>query len=108
MDQIIYLVYVTSFVIGSVAGLVLSYKKYKSPFGAQKIDFAALVLAIIGWVLAVNSQLLAFVIPSYVSITIGVFLIAMVLGMRPGYGRYETVSGFAVAAIIWILGTVLI
>jgi len=107
MDQIIYLVYLISFVIGSVAGLVLSYRKYKSPFGAQKIDMVALILAVIGWVLAVNSQLLASLVPSYVSVTIGVFLIAMVIGMRPGYGRYETVTGFAVAAILWILRTVL-
>ena len=108
MDQIIYLVYLISFVIGSVAGLVLSYRKYKSPFGAQKIDMVALILAVVGWVLAVNSQLLASLVPSYVSVTIGVFLIAMVIGMRPGYGRYETVTGFAVAAILWILRTVLI
>lgn len=107
MDQIIYLVYIISFVIGSVAGLVLSYRKYKSPFGAQKIDIVALILAVIGWMLAMNSQLLTSVVPSYVSITIGVFLIAMVIGMRPGYGRYETVTGFAVAAMIWILRTVL-
>lgn len=107
MDQIIYLVYLISFVMGSVAGLVLSYKKYKSPFGAQKIDIVALILAVIGWVLAINSQLLTSVVPSYVSVTIGVFLIAMVLGMRPGYGRYETLTGFTVAAIIWILRTVL-
>jgi len=33
--------------------------------------------------------------------------VAMVLGMRPGYGRYETVIGFIIAAVVWI-GTVLV
>jgi energy-converting hydrogenase A subunit L len=27
--------------------------------------------------------------------------------MRPGYGRYETVIGFIIAAVVWI-GTVLV
>jgi energy-converting hydrogenase A subunit L len=57
--------------------------------------------------LALNNSLIT-IIPSYVSITIGVFLIAMVIGMRPGYGRYETIIGFVLAGIIWILGTVIL
>ncbi len=106
-DQIIYLIYVLSFVIGSIVGLVLSYKKYSEPFITRNIDIIALILAIIGWMLALNSSLI-FMVPYYISITIGVFLIAMVIGMRPGYGRYETVIGFAISGIIWILRTVLI
>lgn len=105
-DQIFYLIYVLSFIIGSIIGLVLSYKKYTEPFVRKNIDISALILAIIGWILALNFALLP-VIPYYISITVGVFLIAMVIGMRPGYGRYETVIGFAVAGIIWILRTVL-
>jgi len=105
-DQVIYLVYILSFVIGSIVGLVLSYKKYTEPFVRKNIDAVALILAIIGWMLAVNSPLLAVIgVTVYVSITIGVFLIAMVIGMRPGYGRYETVIGFALAALVWILRT---
>jgi len=106
-DQIIYLIYVLSFVIGSIVGLVLSYKKYSEPFITRNIDIMALILAIIGWILALNSSLI-FMVPYYISITIGVFLIAMVIGMRPGYGRYETVIGFAISGIIWILRTVLV
>lgn len=106
-DQIIYLIYVLSFVIGSIVGLVLSYKKYSEPFITRNIDMVALILAIIGWILALNSSLI-FMVPYYISITIGVFLIAMVIGMRPGYGRYETVIGFAISGIIWILRTVLV
>jgi energy-converting hydrogenase A subunit L len=37
-----------------------------------------------------------------------VFLIAIVIGMRPGYGRYETIIGFALAGLIWILRTVIL
>jgi energy-converting hydrogenase A subunit L len=106
METQIYLVYILSFVLGSIVGLVLSYKKYTEPFVRKNIDVAALVLAIIGWVLALNFALIP-IIPDYISITVGVFLFAMVIGMRPGYGRYETVIGFLVAGIIWILRTVL-
>jgi len=106
MNEVTYLIYIISFIIGSILGLVLSYRKYTAPFVTKNIDIVALVLAIIGWMLAVNSQLLTF-IPSYITITIGIFLIALVIGMRPGYGRYETVIGFALAALVYV-GTVLL
>lgn len=105
-NQIYYLIYVLSFVIGSLIGLVFSYKKYTEPFVRKNIDTVALVLAIVGWVLALNFTFIPL-IPFYILITLGVFLIAVVIGMRPGYGRYETVIGVVVAGIIWILGTVL-
>ena len=105
-NQIIYLIYILSFVIGSIVGLVLSYKKYTEPFVRKKIDIIALILAIIGWMLALNSQLIA-IIPYYISVTIGIFFIAMVIGMRPGYGRYETVIGFVLAGLVWIVRMVL-
>lgn len=106
MNQTIYLIYILSFVVGSIAGLVLSYKKYTAPYVSKNVDMVALVISIIGWMLAINSQLIIF-IPTYISITIGIFLLALVLGMRPGYGRYETFIGFVISAIVWI-GTVLI
>lgn len=106
MDQAIYLLYILSFVIGSILGLLFSYKKYTEPFVRKKIDTVGLILSTIGWILFLNSQLI--VIESYISITIGIFLIAFVIGMRPGYGRYETVIGFAISSIIWILRTVLL
>lgn len=106
MDQAIYLLYILSFVIGSILGLLFSYKKYTEPFVRKKIDIVGLVLSTMGWILFLNSQLI--VIESYIPITIGIFLIAFVIGMRPGYGRYETVTGFAISSIIWILRTVLL
>lgn len=106
MNEVTYLIYIISFVVGSIVGLVLSYRKYTAPFVTKNIDLVALVLAIIGWMLAVNSQIITF-IPSYLTITIGIFLIALVIGMRPGYGRYETFIGFIISALVW-LGTVLL
>lgn len=102
-----YLVYVLSFVIGMIIGLVLSYKKYTEPFVSKNIDIVALIISIIGWILFLNSQLIV-IIPQYISVTIGLFFIATVLGMRPGYGRFELVIGFIVSIIIWISGMVLL
>ena len=107
MFPTIYLVYLLSFIIGMIVGLVLSYKKYTEPFVTKRIDYIALVISIIGWVLLVNSQFIMF-ISQYISITIGLFLVAIVLGMRPGYGRYELAIGFVISAIIWIIGMVLL
>ncbi|HMK53532.1 MAG TPA: energy-converting hydrogenase subunit EhaL family protein [Methanobacteriaceae archaeon] len=107
MNETIYLLYILAFVLGSVMGLVLSYKKYTAPYALGKIDILALILAIIGWTLALNSTLITF-IPYYLTITIGVFLFSLVLGMRPGYGRNETFIGIIIAGIIWILRMVLL
>ncbi len=107
MFPTIYLVYLLSFVIGMIVGLVLSYKKYTEPFVIKRIDYVALMISIIGWILIVNSQFIMF-ISQYISITIGLFLVAIVLGMRPGYGRYELVIGFVISAIIWVIGMVLL
>ena len=75
MFPTIYLVYILSFVIGMIIGLLLSYKKYTEPFVSKNIDLVALVISIIGWILFLNSQLITF-IPQYISITIGLFLVA--------------------------------
>lgn len=107
MNETIYLLYILSFVLGSLLGLVASYRKYKAPYAIGKLDALAVVLAIIGWTLTLNSVLITF-IPEYITITSGVFLLAMVLGMRPGYGRNETFIGIIVAGIIWIMRTVIL
>lgn len=107
MNETIYLSYILSFVLGSILGLVLSYRKYKAPYYIGEMDLLALILAVIGWTLALNSALITF-IPYYITVTIGVFLLAMVLGMRPGYGRNETFIGIIVAGIIWIVRTVIL
>ena len=107
MDLIIYLAYILSFVIGMIVGLLLSYKKYTEPFVSKNIDVVALLISIIGWILLLNSQLITL-IPQYISITVGLFFVATVLGMRPGYGRYELAIGFVVSGLIWLVGMVLL
>ncbi|GAB6056693.1 DUF2104 family protein [Methanobacterium movens] len=106
MDEITYLIYIISFVLGSVLGLLLSYKKYNQPFVTKKIDPVALIISIAGWFLVLNSALLFF-LPSFVSISLGLFLVALVLGMRPGYGRYETVFGILISAVVWLALTII-
>ncbi|MGB9979465.1 energy-converting hydrogenase subunit EhaL family protein [Methanobacterium sp.] len=107
MDLTIYLAYILSFVIGMILGLVLSYKKYTEPFVTKNIDVVALIISIIGWILFLNSQFI-MLIPEYISITVGLFFVAIVLGMRPGYGRYELAIGFIVSGLIWLVGMVLL
>jgi len=107
MNETVYLIYIISFVLGSITGLVLSYRKYKAPYAIKNIDILALIISIIGWILTINSQYITFITP-YITTTIGVFMIAIVLGMRPGYGRYETLIGFIVSAILWIVGRMLL
>ena len=106
MDLTIYFVYILSFVIGMIVGLVFSYKKYTEPFVNQNIDLIALAVSIVGWILFLNSQLI-MLIPQYISITVGLFFVALVLGMRPGYGRYELAIGFVISGIIWVLGMII-
>ena len=107
MDLTIYLVYILLFVIGMILGLLLSYKKYTEPFVSKNIDLAALTISIIGWILLINNQFI-MLIPQYISIIVGLFFVAIVLGMRPGYGRYELAIGFIVSGIIWLVGMVLL
>ncbi len=107
MSETIYLLYILSFVLGSILGLVMSYKKYKAPYAIGNIDILALISAVVGWFMVLNSILIPFIAP-YVTITIGVFLLALVLGMRPGYGRNETFIGIIIAGIVWIIRTVIL
>ena len=107
MNETIYLAYILSFVLGSLLGLVLSYRKYKAPYAIGDLDALAVVLAVVGWTLALNSALITF-IPYYITVTLGVFLLAMVLGMRPGYGRNETFIGIIIAGVIWIIRAVIL
>ncbi|MCQ2737097.1 MAG: DUF2104 domain-containing protein [archaeon] len=100
--EILYLIYVLVFIIGSIAGLLLSYKKHMEPFIISEIDVVYLVLAIIGWFLFLNFPLLSF-IPSFIAISIGLFLIGLVIGARPGYGRKETVIGAIISISIYLV-----
>lgn len=80
----------------------MSYKKYSAPFVTEKIDVIALVVSVIGWLILLNNQLIVLIQP-FVSITVGLFMVAMVLGMRPGYGRHETVIGIFISGALYLL-----
>ncbi|MBZ9571333.1 DUF2104 domain-containing protein [Methanobrevibacter sp. TMH8] len=101
-----YLIYLLVFIIGSVLGLLISYKKHGEPFVFNNIDIISLIIAIIGWILLFNyglfSSLFGFIYPEII-ISIALFLIALVIGMRPGYGRKETIIAIIISAIIWVI-----
>ncbi len=102
MEELYYMIYIIVFIIGSIAGLLLSYKKHMEPFIISEIDVLTLVLAIVGWFLLFNHGLLGFISP-VILLTIAFFFIGLAIGRRPGYGRKETAIGILVAGVIWIL-----
>lgn len=92
-----FLIYLLTFVIGSIIGLLYSYKKHGEPFIIKGLSIVGCVLSIIGWVLAINCQF------SQVLIASGLLLAGFVMGERPGYGRVETVIGIVIAAIVYLI-----
>jgi len=111
MNELSYLIYLLVFIIGSIVGLLISYKKHGEPFIFNNIDVFSLIIAIVGWVLLFNyglfATLIGFVSPEII-ISLSLFLIALVIGMRPGYGRKETVIGIAISVIVWIFSYLII
>ena len=111
MSELSYLIYILVFIIGSVLGLLISYKKHGEPFVFNGVEIFSLLIAIIGWILLFNYSfiynIIVFISPE-ILISIGLFLIALVIGMRPGYGRKETLIGIIISAIIWIITYMLI
>jgi energy-converting hydrogenase A subunit L len=101
MSENAYLIYLIAVIIGSIGGLLFSYKQHGEAFIYNKVDILALVIAILGWILLINFKLLIFILNPIISISVGLFLIAFVIGMRPGYGRYETVLGIIISALIY-------
>ena len=92
-----YLIYLLTFVIGSILGLLYSYKLHGEPFIVDnKLNPKTCIMSIIGWVLAFNSG-------SIILGGIGFLLAGFVMGERPGYGRKETAIGLVIAIIIYLL-----
>ena len=100
IEQLHVLIYLIVFIVGAILGLLYSYQKHLEPYIIKETNIPILVMAILGWFLFVNYSLLNF-IPSFIVISIGLFLIGFVIDMRPGYGRRETVLGIIVAVVIW-------
>lgn len=92
-----YLIYILTFVIGSILGLLWSYKKHGEPYVIKGLDIAITVIALIGWILIFNFTW------SVILLAIGFFLVGFVLNERPGYGRLETVIGIIVSAAIYLI-----
>ena len=92
-----YLIYILTFVIGSILGLLWSYKKHGEPYVIKGLDIAITVIALIGWILIFNFTW------SVILLAIGFFLVGFVLNERPGYGRLETIIGIVVSAVIYLI-----
>ena len=91
-----YLVYLLTFVIGSILGLLYSYKLHSEPYVVDSnLDIKMCIISIIGWVLGFSGKMVLG--------GIGFFLAGFVMGERPGYGRKETAIGLAVAIIVFLL-----
>ena len=92
-----YLIYLLTFVVGSILGLLYSYKQHGEPFVADgQLNILACIISIVGWVLAINTG-------NIILRGIGFLLAGFVMGERPGYGRKETIIGFVIALIIYLL-----
>lgn len=92
-----YLVYLLTFVIGSIIGLVHSYKLHGEPYVAETgLNNVYCIISIVGWVLGINSG-------NVILGGIGFLLAGFVMGGRPGYGRKETAIGLVIAIIVYLL-----
>ena len=92
-----YLIYLLTFVIGSILGLLYSYKLHGEPYVADSsLDIKMCIISIVGWVLAINSG-------NVILGGIGFLLAGFVMGERPGYGRKETAIGLTIAIIIYLI-----
>ncbi len=90
-----YMIYILTFAVGSILGLLYSYKQHGEPFVAVtdfNIPFA--VISIVGWVLGFNSG-------NIILSAIGFLLAGFVMGERPGYGRKESAVGLIIGIIVY-------
>lgn len=92
-----FLIYLLTFIIGSILGLLYSYKQHGEPFVVKGFNVVMCVVSVIGWVLAINCQF------SQSLIAIGLLLAGFVMGERPGYGRMETLVGIVAAVIVYLI-----
>lgn len=86
-----YLPHIVLFTVGTLIGLEVSYKWHSEPFVNKKIEPVPLIIALIGGGLIV------------IYAPLGLFFLGFVVGMRPGYGVYETILGILFALILWVI-----
>jgi energy-converting hydrogenase A subunit L len=97
-----YMIYIITFAVGSILGLLYSYSKHGEPFVAvTKFDIPFAIISTVGWVLGFNSG-------NIILSAIGFLLAGFVMGERPGYGRKETAVGLIIGIIVYVVlkGTV--
>lgn len=86
-----YLPHILMFTVGLLIGLEISYKWHSEAYVERKIEPIPLILALIG------GGLMVFYVP------LGLLFIGFVIGMRPGYGVYESVIGIIFALALWVI-----
>ena len=92
-----YMIYILAFAVGSILGLLFSYKQHGEPYVAvPDFNMPMAVISILGWCLAFCSG-------NVILSAIGFLLGGFVMGERPGYGRKETAVGLIIAIIMYIL-----
>ena len=92
-----YMIYIITFTVGSILGLLYSYSKHGEPFVAvTDINIPFMVVSIVGWFLGFNSG-------NVILSAIGFLLAGFVMGERPGYGRKETAVGLIIAIVTYVL-----
>ena len=92
-----YMIYILVFAVGSILGLLFSYKQHGEPFVANtEINMPALVVSILGWCLGFDSG-------NVILSAIGFLMAGFVMGERPGYGRKETAIGLIFAIALYLL-----
>ncbi|HIH62642.1 MAG TPA: DUF2104 family protein [Methanobacteriales archaeon] len=90
MPYFTYLLHLVMFAIGMLIGLEVSYKWHSEPFVRKRIEPIPLIIALIGGGLII------------IYAPLGLFFIGFVIGMRPGYGVYESIIGIIFALILWV------
>lgn len=92
-----YMIYILTFAVGSILGLLYSYKQHGEPFVADpEFNMPMAVVSILGWCLAFDSG-------NVILAAIGFLLGGFVMGERPGYGRKETAVGLIFAIALYFL-----
>lgn len=92
-----YMIYILTFAVGSILGLLYSYKQHGEPFVAvTKFNVPFAIISIIGWVLGFCSG-------NVILSAIGFLLAGFVMGERPGYGRKETAVGLIIAIVAYFV-----
>ena len=90
-----YMIYILTFAVGMILGLLYSYKQHGEPFVADpKFNVPMAVVSTVGWVLGFNSG-------NIILSAIGFLLGGFVMGERPGYGRKESAVGLIIGIIVY-------